>query len=237
MVGGTAWRATASIGLAMLALVAWTACGDAFIDGGSEGSGAGGTASSGPSSGPGPGSGSGGGTPCMAGGTCHEPGASCTDNACCPCILNCTGGVWEIGGCAGCAQPECGPVIPEDGASCDTCGPQNCFYAACANDSGVQAKCIDNGSGPVWNVDTSMCTPSPPCGDDVNAQACDLGDVCVIAAITTGPETTLEYVCEPNPCLPYETSCQCAEQLCVAVNAPICTSATSESVHCENGAQ
>lgn len=177
---------------------------------------------------------------CVEGAACFGEGTTCTDDGCCPCVYECSGGQWVQQGCAGCAQPGCPSEPPVDGAPCDLCSTQpECSYEQCEGAGMSHAECAPNGDNPqrMWTVIAESCEPAPPCGAEPTAAACPEGDVCVIAEITVGPSSMTTYSCAPNPCSPFVTSCDCAQSLCVAADAPLCVDATPRTIHCNNGAQ
>lgn len=183
--------------------------------------------------------GTGGTTACIDGGACTLEGSTCADSACCPCIYECRGGAWTIQACAGCPEPACPFDPPLDGAPCGECSsPSFCSYERCDLGGIMDATCLVSPGGTgQWRVESIMCEPPPPCGDDPMAPPCLETELCVIAEVTVGPTTQVSYACQPNPCIPFPTSCDCAVFLCQQTNAQLCVDASPRHVLCTNGGQ
>jgi hypothetical protein len=220
--------ATRFFGIAIVMLALPWACDDGGRSSGGSGSGSGSGAST--------------GNDCQVDTFCFLEGETCTPPGCCPCSMECRNGRWAFGACPDCAAPTCPFQPPQDGEACDSClvpTVEECSYELCGAEGFVTARCLLYGESPdgEWQVTANACEPAPPCGPNPTDAACPAGQICVQAEITTGPSSMTTYGCYDNPCSPLPSNCECAQPLCAAANAPLCTSVTPQLVQCSNGAQ
>ena len=222
-----------------LLLASLLGCGNDFVAGaggnGGSSSGNGGSSSSSGNGGSSSGSGGGGATPCVDQGECHQEGATCGDGACCPCTYKCQDGVWQMEGCAGCAEPLCPFEIPIDGNPCDRCGPAECAYEQCDGLGQVTASCDGDSDKPTWSLKVASCPAAPPCGAEPSAPPCQPGKLCVLTEITSSGNTAIAYHCADNPCAPAVTTCDCAQSVCAELDAPTCLEASPVELECQGG--
>jgi hypothetical protein len=140
-----------------------------------------------------------------------------------------------MGVCAGCAEPECPYEPPQQGDSCGECAAPSgdCHYESCGDFGVGKAHC----DGSEWQVNASACEAAPPCGGDGTAEPCADDEICVRVEITTGPDTDVTFSCEPHPCRPLETTCDCAQSICTAKSAPLCLATSERMLNCSNDGQ
>ena len=94
-----------------------------------------------------------GGTPgCMVGSPCSGD-ETCVEPGCCPCLLQCSSGMWQYRACPVCT-PICPDATPANGDPCPCGSPASgCDYGGCPDAPEAHAECIDG----TWAVTVSAC--------------------------------------------------------------------------------
>ena len=109
-------------------------------------------------------------------------------------------------------EPSCasfGTHHPEAGENCECFGEIHCQFQDCEDGYNLSATC----NGETWQVEALSCEVTH-CGPQEGVGLhCAANEIC---RVLEGVGPSLEYSCEPNPCLDNNqpTSCECAASLC-----------------------